>query len=351
MGKKSAPDADPRIGEAAVASAQNGAAALDFMKSQAAITNKWAADDRERYQSTFVPLQDQFIKDAHEWDSPERLAARVDQNRAAVSNNISTAQAIQARNLAAQGVNPNSGRSAALSASTGIQSGLALAGASNAAARDVRAEADAKQAAAINLGNGQAVNPGTSIGLSNGAAQAGFSANGQGLAQQGNLLNTQYQQQMQSWQASQASASGLLSGVGGILGLAFGSDETIKKDKKKPGRSLLQAVENMPVEEWTYKPGKGDGGRHVGTYAQDFQRETGMGDGKTINVIDAIGTAMGAIKELAAKVDTMGKGRSAMSEATETDSKAHEAKEPAKMERKEKRNLGRGLPEEYRMAA
>jgi len=351
MGKSKAPDADPNIGKAALASAQNGADALDYMKSQAAITNKWAADDRARYQSTFIPMQDKFIKDAQEWDSPERLAGRVDQNRAAVSNNIATAQAMQERNMASMGVSPNSGRSAALSATTGIQSGLALAGASNAAARDVRAEADAKQAAVINMGNGMAVNPATSISLSNGAAQNGFSANAQGLGQQGNLLNTQYQQQLQSWQANQASMSGLMSGVGGILGLAFGSDETIKTDKKKPGRSLLQAVENMPVEEWTYKPGKGDGGRHVGTYAQDFKRETGMGDGKTINVIDAIGTAMGAIKELAAKVDNMGKGRRVMSEAGETDSKAHEAKEPVKFERKEKRNLGRGLPEEYRMAA
>ncbi|PWB90923.1 hypothetical protein C5688_08655 [Methylocystis sp. MitZ-2018] len=52
-----------------------------------------------------------------------------------------------------------------------------------------------------------------------------------------------------------------------------------------------------------------DEGAHIGTYAQDFQRETGLGDGKSINVIDAIGVAMGAIKELSAKVDKLDRNR------------------------------------------
>ena len=114
MGKKSAPAPDPRIGDAAMASAANGKDYLDFMKNQASVTNGWATEDRKRYQDTFVPLQDQFIKDAQEWDSPAREAARVDQNRAAVSGNIATAQGMQQRQMAAMGVSPNSGRAAAV---------------------------------------------------------------------------------------------------------------------------------------------------------------------------------------------------------------------------------------------
>ncbi|MEW6125024.1 MAG: hypothetical protein AB1698_20660 [Pseudomonadota bacterium] len=67
-------------------------------------------------------------------------------------------------------------------------------------------------------------------------------------------------------------------------------------------------MRGMPVEEWTYKEGAGDGGRHIGTYAQDFRRETGKGDGKSIPVIDAIGVTMGAVKELDAKFEQIARG-------------------------------------------
>jgi hypothetical protein len=39
--------------------------------------------------------------------------------------------------------------------------------------------------------------------------------------------------------------------------------------------------------------------------AQDFKRVTGLGDGRSISVIDAIGVTMGAVKELAEKIDTL----------------------------------------------
>ena len=95
MGKRSTPAPDPGIAQAAAASAANGAEYLNFMKSQAAITNGWAAEDRARYTNTFQPMQDKFIADAQEWDSPERMAARVDQNRGAVASNIATGQQIR----------------------------------------------------------------------------------------------------------------------------------------------------------------------------------------------------------------------------------------------------------------
>ena len=61
----------------------------------------------------------------------------------------------------------------------------------------------------------------------------------------------------------------------------------------------------MPVDKWRYKPGRGDGGEHVGPYAQDFAAATGQGDGKSIDMISAIGVTMGAIRDLDKKVDKM----------------------------------------------
>lgn len=306
-GKSSPPEADPRIGEAALLSAQTGQDFLSFMRDQAKITNQWADEDRGRYKSTFEPLEDQYIRDANAHDSQENMAQRVSTARVDARLMGQQAQDASQRQQAAMGVTPNSGRSLALSQTAQMQTGLMALGAGNQARREVRAEAEIMRANAINMGRGMAVNPATSMGLSNGAMSSGFSGAMQGYSQQGNLLNTQYQQQMQSYNAQQNQTAGLYTAAGTVTGML--SDKDAKTEKKKPGRSLLKAVENMPVEEWRYKKGQGDEGRHVGTYAQDFQRETGKGDGRSIPIVDAIGTTMGAIQELSAKVDKLAKGR------------------------------------------
>ena len=288
-------------------SAQTGQDYLSFMRDQAKITNQWADEDRNRYKETFEPLEDQYIRDAEAHDSQERMGQRVSTARVDAQLMGQQAQDAAQRQQAAMGVTPNAGRSLALGQTARMQTGLMALGAGNQARREVRAEADNMRANAINLGKGMAVNPGTSIGLSNGAMSSGFSGAMAGYGQQGNLLNTQYQQKMQSYQANQDQAAGLFGAAGSVIGML--SDKDAKTEKKKPGRSLLKAVENMPVEEWRYKKGQGDEGRHVGTYAQDFQRETGKGDGRSIPIVDAIGTTMGAIQELSAKVDKLAKGR------------------------------------------
>ena len=82
------------------------------------------------------------------------------------------------------------------------------------------------------------------------------------------------------------------------------SSEDYKTDKKKIGKSALEGIKNMRVENWKYKDGVGDGGgvEHTGTYAEDFKRETGKGDGKSIPIGDAIGVTMKAVQELDEKV-------------------------------------------------
>jgi hypothetical protein len=93
--------------------------------------------------------------------------------------------------------------------------------------------------------------------------------------------------------------------LGSIAGLFMSSKDA--KEKKRPVFGVLDAVKAMPVEKWSYKKGMGDGGEHIGPYAEDFKAKTGLGNGREISVIDAVGVSMGAIKELAAKVDEIGK--------------------------------------------
>lgn len=144
----------------------------------------------------------------------------------------------------------------------------------------------------------------------------GFQGGMQGYAGQASTMNSLYGNQMNAWSAqaqqSSANAAGLMSGVGSIAGMAMAyySSKDVKVDKK-PAKGSLDAVQKMPVEEWKYKDGVEDGGRHVGPYAEDFHKATGKGDGTRIPIQDAIGVTMGAIQELAKKVDRIEKGERA----------------------------------------
>ena len=304
-GGGSAPEPDKNIGRAALKSAKTGEAMLAWMQDQAAITNEWAADDRAREVEVFRPLQDAFIQEAATWDSAARKNEAAQQAVADVRQQTANAEAGRVRQAMAMGINPNSSRFMAAGRSASLDAGLAAAGAQNMARRRVEQEAEGKRANAINMGAGLAVNPGTSMSLSNGAIQAGGSAAMTGYGQQGSLLNTQYNQQLQSWQANQNSMSSMMGGLGTVAGIML-SDQNAKTDKKPlPEGEALGAIRKMPVEKWRYKPGRGDGGEHVGPYAQDFAAATGQGDGKGIDMISAIGVTMGAIRDLDKKVDKM----------------------------------------------
>lgn len=304
MGSKSGPKADPRIGQAAMMSAQTGADYLDWMMDRSGITDKWAEEDRSRDINVFRPLQDQYIARAKAWDSPERQASEASQARADVLNNAAGQKAQSRRVLTSMGVNPDTPGFAAVDRSIGFDTGLAAAGAENMARRRVRTEGMDLLGQSINLGSGMAVNPLSSYTAGTGAGSAGFSGAMQGYGQQGQLLNQDYQNRLQAWQMQQQASSGLASGVGGLVGMAFASDPDTKTDRK-PARRVLDKVADMPVEEWTYKEGQGDGKRHIGPMADDFAKVAGKGNGRQINVIDAIGTTLQAVKELNEKVDRL----------------------------------------------
>lgn len=313
MGGSSAPKPDPKMGEAAVLSAQTGREMLDYMKGQGAITNAWAAEDRARFQDVFIPLQDQMIAEAQDWNSPERKQAKMASASADVALAARLGEGQSMRKAMAMGVNPASGAFQSAMGKTRMATDLAQAGAANLAGRQVEAEADAKKANAINLGMGLGVNPATSMGLSNGAAQAGFGGAMSGYGQAGDLYAKDYNARLNAWQADQQGMMGFGQALGSVIGmLPFTSTKEAKTDKTplRDGEAL-GAIRGMPVEKWTYKPGMGDGQRHVGPYAEDFTKATGHGDGKTISPIDAIGIGLGAIRDLDRKVDQLAgkKGR------------------------------------------
>lgn len=314
-GGSSAPKPDPQIGKAALETAETGRQYLAWMQGQAKITNDWAATDRARQQGVFLPLEDEYIREAKAYDSPERRQAAINEAVADVRLQSALARGQQQRQMSSMGVNPASGRFGAASRSQATAEALAAAGAANVARRQVEDTAEAKMANAINLGKGLAVNPANSMQLSNGAANSGFQGAMEGTRQQGSMLNQQYQNQLQAWQAQQDSMSGFGQALGTIIGAMPWSSSEKVKENKRPVHGVLDAVKQLRVEKWQYKPGEGDGGEHIGPYAEEWRAKTGLGSGKDISPIDAIGVSLGATKELseqvdnlAAKVDALTKG-------------------------------------------
>jgi len=356
MGKStsSAPKPDPQIGKAALMQAETGKEWLSFAKDafagsterQAdldALTKQvseqqlgiasdqadWARSDRQRYEETFKPIEDQFISEATNYATPEKQAEAAAEAKADVATATAESRGQAERQATAMGINPASGRYAGIDRAGELGTALASADAQNKARQQVRDKGLALKADVANLGRGlpaqsaQAaalgLNAGSSaVGLNQGTnAQylastdimgSGYKGQMAGYAGQGSTLNQQYANQIDAWKAEQqvdaANSAGFGKFLGSALGLVFSSDEKVKKNKKKIKEGAgLKAVNEMPVEEWDYKPGAGDGGHHVGTYAQDFRKATGRGDGKTIPVQDAIGITMKAVQDLDQKVD------------------------------------------------
>ncbi len=370
-GSSSAPDPDPNIGRAALMQAETGEKWLSFAKDAFSVSQdrqkeldaltkqvttqqlgiatdqaNWSRADRERYETKFKPIEDQFVAEASNYATPERQAEAAAEARADVQTAAANARATNERQASSMGINPASGRFAGIQATTDMNATLAEASAANMARSTVRDKGLALKADVANLGRGlpaqAAAGAGSSVAASGTAlsgnqatnAQAlaapgivsqGYSGAMQGYAGMGSTLNQQYGLQLDAWKAEQQmkaqSASGIGSFLGGIAGMfKFPSDENVKHDKADvPEGKALEAVNNMPVTEWTYDEGVGDGGEHIGPMAQDFQRETGKGDGKSIAVQDAIGISMKAIQDLDEKVtrlaDAVGIGSAAPKKA------------------------------------
>lgn len=85
------------------------------------------------------------------------------------------------------------------------------------------------------------------------------------------------------------------------------SSKALKEDKEPvdPGK-VVEAFKSLDVASWKYKDGVADGGRHVGPYAEDVQRELGdevAPGGKQIDMISMSGAQTAAIKGLAEQLE------------------------------------------------
>lgn len=266
-----APSPDPQIGKAALMNAELGEDWLDFAKEQFAVGNirqeemdsltktvidqqlqtaeqqqDWASKDRQRYADTFQPLQDEFIKTAKEYDSPEKQAQAASEAKTDVMRSAEAQQQIGQRQMASMGLNPASGRFQGISRSADTDIALAAAGAQNNARQMIRDKGLGLRADAINMGNGlpaqsaQAASVGLNAGNSatgnsnqamgswranTGIMSQGFQGAQQGYSNQGNILSNLYGKQVDAWgtqqQANATSSAGLGAAVGTVAAAAL----------------------------------------------------------------------------------------------------------------------------------
>lgn len=276
MGKSSggsAPAPDPQVGAAALKNAQLGEDWLNFAKEQFAAgnvrqdemdelsnkvieqqlstqdrSNQWALEDRTRYKDVFQPLQDEFIETAKTYDSPERQAQMAAEAKADVLKSADTQQQINQRQMASMGINPASGRFAGITRATDLNTALASAGAQNNARTMVRDKAIALKADAINVGAGLPSQSAAASGLgltagnsavgnqgatnqnyyaNRGVMTSGFGGAMQGYANQGNILNNLYGNQVNAWSAQQQANATSSAGVGQMVGSLAGAGASI----------------------------------------------------------------------------------------------------------------------------
>jgi hypothetical protein len=208
-----------------------------------------AQKDRERYETVFQPLQDEWIQQAQDYASPERIAQEQGRAIAGVSQQFDQARAQAERHLEGYGLNPGATRYGALDIGVRTAEAVAKAGMADAAARqteatgrDMMAQAiqwgqqlpgQANQTASVGTGAGGAAVDSTLAGTASGANTMGTAPQyagigGNALAGWGNMLNTNYANQLKAHEMQQSASSGWGSALGLIGGIglkAFGFDE------------------------------------------------------------------------------------------------------------------------------
>jgi len=109
--------------------------------------------------------------------------------------------------------------------------------------------------------------------------------------------------------ASAAGIGGFLGGLGSLasggaaLFTAFSSKELKENNTPIEMSDVLETLNSLVIEKWNYKPETNLGTEtHIGPYAEDFKELFGVGDGKTLALVDVMGIMLASMKGLSERV-------------------------------------------------
>lgn len=301
---KDSPDAatpDPQIGIAALKSAENGKEALDFYKKEYELArpnqerlnalalqqqeqliatgkeNSGYAKDYYNYmQSTFRPLEKSIVDNANNFDTAGRREGEAARGLADVTQGFDRQRQITQRNNERTGINPNSGNAQAINQELAVQEAIAGADAMNKGRKNAEMTGNAMKMDAASLGRNLPSNQVASQQLANNSSQqglnadlsaaanqraglsvmgAGYQANGAGLNQQAGILNNQFSNQIQSYNAQNANNSSVFGDIGSVVGAGaalYSLKDGGELDKTKLGLSTLAEAKEPYADDENY---------------------------------------------------------------------------------------------------
>lgn len=237
-----------------------------------------AQSDRQRYESTFRPLEDAFVREAEEYDTPERRREEAGRAIADVSSAFDAQRRNSLQRLESYGVDPSTTRNAALDIGVRTAQAAAQAQAGTNAERRVEDVGRALRSDAINLGRGALSNAagfyGQAVGAGSqaqgnalnttqtgaGAVQSSLGFSGQalqGYGQSANILSQGYNNQLQGFNAQQQQLAGTLQGAGSLAGMFMADGGEV--DGIPTGAVAGQQRQGIPFQADGDVNGPGDG--------------------------------------------------------------------------------------------
>lgn len=229
--------------------------------------NQRRADEYAQYErSTFRPLERGIVADAASFDTEAKREQLAGSAAADVNAAFTNARGQENRALQRIGVNPNSGRFAALNEQLTLGQAGALAGAKNQARMDAENMGFARKMDAAGLGRGLATNASTAYGVSLNAsqqaragamapaglmgagytgAQQGYSSAASSYGQAGNIYGQEFNARMRGYEADSAATGAMWQGIGSMAGTVggVGLSKLLKADggEVPPRRALRMA--------------------------------------------------------------------------------------------------------------
>jgi hypothetical protein len=249
-------------------------------------------------QAHAVPLIEGLSEEAAVYSSPARQEKEADRAATDVSQQFAVTRGDMERSLTRRGVDPSSGMWRGLAGAERLNEAVSRAGAATAARRGIEGEGFQRKQIAAGLASGQSA-----------PALAGLSSAASGMANLGaNIDNRAFRaaELEQQRKSQRSSGFGELFGTLGSAALYKFSSKKLKH-KKSPiaDDMVLSKVKGLPVERWEYNDGVADEGEHIGPYAEDFNKSFGFPERPAIDMVDAAGVSLSAIKALAKKVESL----------------------------------------------
>lgn len=218
--------------------------AIDATSKQSAQNAGQSALDIGRYNSTYVPAENEYLQNAQSYTDPAQVSARAASAAGDVTQQFDVARDNARRQLEAYGVDPTQTRAAALDLSTRTQEAAARASAMNVSRRQDALTGQQMLGTAIGQGQTDAARglqesqlassqaaQGAGLGLAATASEANTLGTtpqytqiaNSSLSGAANTTNQQYQNQLDEYKANQASSSGLGSLLGTVAGFGLKS--------------------------------------------------------------------------------------------------------------------------------